>query len=518
MHRWLFVFIGGFAGGIAIRSFFSAGGGSALGGDFTFALFLLALSAVFFLLYVIKNNDLRSRYFLTTAVLVLAVGLGVLRIDISDLHKGDKELDARVGERIVLSGVVIDEPDVRESHAKLTITLHTICRHPVSSDCVEGENVESKALIITEHYPEFRYGDEVIIRGELQKSKNFAKEKDEPGRVFDYVSFLAKDDIYYQMFYPDIELVAHGKGNPLRAVLFSFKHTLLENAARVIPEPHVSLLGGIALGAKQALGEELLDAFRATGIIHIVVLSGYNVTIVADAVGRFLRLFFRPAIGIPFSLLGILLFALMTGGGATVVRASIMAALVLLARQTGRVYEITTALFVAGFLMLFWNPKILLHDPSFQLSFLATVGLIQLAPRIEKYFRFAPTKWKIREVLTATISTQIFVLPLLLYMMGQFSVVAVPVNLLILPLIPATMFFGFATSLAGFLHEFVSIPLGYLSFALLEWQLRVVDIFASLSFATISVPAFPAIAVGVVYALYCAALWKISRGAEEHIV
>jgi len=487
--NWFFIFIGGFAGGIAFRSFVDFG--------ITFSLFILLLSVFVFGYYFLTKKS--SRIILLTGIFLVASGLGILRFDIADLNKGDPILDARLGEGVVLRGIIVDEPDVRENHTKLTFRVDGfIDQFPIGGHWKE---VESRVLLITEHYPQFQYGDEIIIRGKLEKPKNFSRDTNEPGRPFNYVAYLAKDGIFYQMFYPEIELVAHGKGNPIRRVLFSFKRTLLENVSRVIPEPHASLLGGITFGTKQAMGKELLEAFRITGIIHIVVLSGYNVTIVAEAIGR-LASFTPRVIGISLSSAAIVAFALMTGAGATVVRASIMALLVLLARATGRLYEITIALFVAAFLMLLYNPKILIFDPSFQLSFLATIGLIYIAPRLEKALGFMPTRFQLREFATATVATQLFVLPLLLYMMGEMSIVAVPVNILILFFIPITMLFGFLTGIFGFISIVVSLPFAFASYILLAYELKIIDIFASLPFASVAVPNFPLWLMLLTYMFY----------------
>lgn len=233
-------------------------------------------------------------------------------------------------------------------------------------------------------------------------------------------------------------------------------------------------------------------------------------TIVAEAIGR-VASFLPRAIGLSLSVSAIVAFALVTGAGATIVRASIMALLVLLARTTGRVYEITTALFAAGFLMILWNPKILIFDPSFQLSFLATIGLIHLAPLLERFFGWMPTKWQLREFATATLATQLFVLPLLLYMMGELSLVSLPVNLLILIFVPLTMLFGFLTALAGFIHEIVSLPFAYISYILLAYELFIVDIFAKLPFARVSIASFPAWLMLGIYAGYGWVLYKMYK-------
>jgi len=163
---------------------------------------------------------------------------------------------------------------------------------------------------------------------------------------------------------------------------------------------------------------------------------------------------------------------------------------------------ITNALLVAGFLMLVHNPKILIFDPSFQLSFLATVGLIYFAPPIAERISFITERYQIREVFSATIATQIFVLPLLLYMMGEMSIVALPVNLLILITIPLTMLLGFLVATIGLVSTLLSLPFAYAAYFLLSYDLAVVDLFASIPFSSITVGSFPVWLMLGVYGLY----------------
>lgn len=518
MTKWLFLFFLGFTSGIAIRSFLDFG--------IAFSVFILLLGVIFYLV----KFSLRAfsfSYLIYISIFLVALGLGMIRFDIADLNKGTVALDAQINKRVVLEGIVVDEPDVRETHTKLTVEI--IYRpedivfssdphrpHPSEKTISSGLSDTSKLLVITEHHPEFLYGDKVVLTGELQKPKNF-QPQDNIGRTFDYIAYLAKDGIFYQMFYPEIELVVHGQGNKIKETIFSFKRKLLENVTHVIPEPHASLAGGITLGTKQSLGKELLDDFRKTGIIHIVVLSGYNISIVAEAVAR-IATFAPKLLGSALSVFTILAFAIMTGAGATVVRASIMALLVLLARTTGRVYEITIALFVAAFFMILYNPKILIFDASFQLSFLATLGLIYLAPNLERFFGWLPTKWQFREFATATIAAQLAVLPLLLYMMGELSIVSFVVNLLILPIVPITMLFVFLTSVTGFLYSIISLPFAYVSYALLEYQLKIVDIFSSLSFASVTVPYFPFMIMLGMYGVYGFGIYFIHKNKKLKIV
>jgi competence protein ComEC len=160
--------------------------------------------------------------------------------------------------------------------------------------------------------------------------------------------------------------------------------------------------------------------------------------------------------------------------------------------------------------MVLVNPKILVFDVSFQLSFMATLGLIYLAPRLEQYFGWLPSRWQFREFATATIATQLFVLPILLSVMGDVSLVALPVNLLVLGIIPITMLAGFITGIVGFLGTAVSLPFGLITTALLSYQLAVVDLFSAFPFAVASLDTFPAWAAMLCYVVLGVVLWRLS--------
>ncbi len=482
------VFLAGFLSGVFLRSFLNFG----WPGAGFFAFLGLAICAVSFLS---KNK----RPILLIAVFLIAMALGMGRYEIKD-YKNTAALEQKVGQKVILEGVIIDEPDERENYTRYI---------------VEADN--AKILVYFYHYPEFNYGDEIKITGILKRPQNFSNE-------FDWQTYLAKDEIFYEIFYPEIELVSTGKGSWIKEKLFSLKNNFISALSRVIPEPHSAFMAGLTVGAKKSIPKDLQEDFRKTGIIHVVVLSGYNITLVADFVMKIFS--FLPRIfGISLGVAGIILFAIMTGASATVARASIMALLVILARATGRIYQITWALFLTGFFMVLQNPKILVFDTGFQLSFLATLALIWLAPF------FDPVRNKtslmsadvslihrisngVRKIAADTIATQIFVLPLLLYKMGLFSLVALPANLLILIFVPATMFFGFVTGGIGMLSEIISIPFGWLSYAFLQYELWIVDFFANLPASSFAIKNFPLLLAVLIYIFYGAVIYKIKKAEE----
>jgi competence protein ComEC len=202
---------------------------------------------------------------------------------------------------------------------------------------------------------------------------------------------------------------------------------------------------------------------------------------------------------------------MLSGGGASAVRAAIMVLVALFAKSFNRDYKANRVLGFTIVLMLAPNPLLLVFDPSFQLSILATIGLVFVSPILEPYFKNVSKKFGLREILSTTIATQITVLPFLIYNTGIVSLLSIPVNVLILGTIPLTMFLGFITGIFGLVSFYLSITPAVFTYALLWYQLKVVDIGASLSFGAVSLPAFSLIYLVLIYSAIFFVLSKLKK-------
>lgn len=417
-------------------------------------------------------------------VFVLAISLGIFRFHLAD-QSPSLLFEREVNQRISLFGTIIDEPSIGENSQKLTIGIQM------------GRD-KTKILTTVNLDNDFQYGDQVNFSGELKKPENFITDQ---GKEFDYFNYLKKDGIFYTMSYPKVEIISRGNGNKVKSALLSIKEKFLETINFAVSSPESLLLGGLILGEKASFGRELRQSFVDTGTIHIVALSGYNVMIVAEWFMKLFK-FLSQTLGISVGVLLIWLFILMTGGSSTAIRAGIMATLALLARATGRNYDVARALTLAGVFMILLNPFVLAYDVSFQLSFIATIAVIFFAPRIEKYFWQVTNSFELRDIISVTCAAYIFVLPFILYKMGNLSLVALPANILILPFIPLTMFLGFLTGFAGFVWSQLALPFGYLSHWILHYELGVIDFFSDFSFAIFTLPNFPLVLALLIYTYF----------------
>lgn len=440
----------GFAFGIFFRSFFDFG--------YMFAL-LIIIAGSFLYLFTLTAE---RKVLLPIAVFLFVFAAGILRYEIKDSFSVSEELRPKIGEKVLLEGVIIDEPDERENSTRLILKSDT------------GD----KTLLVTNRYPEFSYGDVIEARGILKEPQNFSD--------FDYQAYLARDDIFLEMAFPDIVKIGSGSGNPLKTKLLELKRNYLEGLSRVLPEPEASFLGAITVGAKRAMPEDVLEDFRKSGLAHVVVLSGMHVTIIAAFIAFIFGAIFPRFLTLIFGVVAIFIFAIFAGATATVIRASLMASALYLAGLSGRVYDAKRALLVAGFVMILANPKILRFDLSFQLSFLATLGILYLFPYLKDKMTFLPDRFFLRETGALTMSAQIFVSPLILYKMGTFSLAAFPANLLVLPSIPFAMFFGAGAGFLGAIFAPLVPVFSWPAYFLASYALNTAHFFASLPLASIN--------------------------------
>jgi competence protein ComEC len=141
--------------------------------------------------------------------------------------------------------------------------------------------------------------------------------------------------------------------------------------------------------------------------------------------------------------------------------------------------------------MCFWNPFIVLYDPSFHLSVIATCGIMYVTPIVEKYISFVTKRFGLRELSATTLGAQLSVLPYILYISGNFGVFAFPANFLVLPFVPLTMLLGFLTAVLGLASRFLGLLPGLSTYALLWWDLFTARLVSKLPFANIHLPYIP---------------------------
>ena len=410
--------VSGFILGIAIGSFVSL--------NIWYFIALGILTGIVFVYKFFVNEE--DRYVLILGTfLLLGIFCGMGRMYFSDLNQVS-QLDIFANQKISAEGIVVAEPDVRETNTKLTVELHQVenveAKPSVETD---GRPIQTKSgfrekiLITVPIYPEFNYGDKVKVEVTL---KTPDKIESDDGRVFDYEGFLRVRGIWYTGSFAKVELVSSGNGNFIKDKLFKIKGAFTRALDNALPQPESSLMAGLLLGTKQSLGKDLLTEFQKTGVSHIVVLSGYNIAIVAESIMDFFKFFLKTdasaSVQTTFlkgmfspknfafgaGAVGIILFTILSGAGASATRAAIMVLVALFAKRMNRDYKASRVLGFTVVLMLAPNPLLLVFDPSFQLSVLATIGLIFVTPYITPYLSKVTERFGLREIIGRTQQTR----------------------------------------------------------------------------------------------------------------
>ncbi|MEK7135037.1 MAG: ComEC/Rec2 family competence protein [Patescibacteria group bacterium] len=450
------LFLLSFVGGVFLYSIIKIPPAVA-GGILVFA-FLVLIAAVF------KKNDPHFKNKIIFGISILILALGVWRSFEVFSYRGKAAIkNFNAEEKIIFSGKIIEEPDRRPNFSQYVLESETLGR----------------VLVKTNLYQEYFYGDVLKLNGKVEMPENFSG--------FDYQNYLAKDNIFLVSKYPEITLVGRPVNKNFYGHLLNIKKSFIDIINKIIFEPQASFLAALLVGARRTLPPDLVDAFNRTGTSHIVAISGYNISIISIMLLNFLSYLLLPR-RLIFWLVGIglVLFTLIAGAGASVVRAAIMGGLLILARREGRFYQITNAIIFAGAAMLFFNPYLLRYDAGFQLSFLATLGLVYLAPHFNKWFSHLPNFLSFRANLAATLSAQIMTLPVILFGFGRFSLIAILANVLILPVIPLTMLFGFLAGLMGLVSLKIAAIFILPAWLMLSYQIWIVKILSLLPWASIS--------------------------------
>lgn len=386
-----------------------------------------------------------------------------------------KNLLVDTGGVLRATGVVSAEPDEEEDGTRLTVTL---------------DHDFGKLYLLTSSFPRFAYGDRVSLAGKPTLATS--KETGELTPIH--------DDTFYVLSRPTVELVSHGNGSRLFTFLYEIKRRFLEALASVIPEPYATFGGGIVIGAKQGLSKSLVADFQRTSTSHLIAVSGYNLTIVADVVYQLVS-FFSVVFAPLASVIAVLLFTLLTGAAGSTLRAATMSFIVVYGKQRGKNTHMFRTLLVAAFVLAFWNPRILFFDLSFELSFLATIGIVYVAPLLEPRLKQWGVPSFFAELISGTLAAEMLVLPLVLYSFGQLSLVGPLANIFVLPPVPLLMALLFVTGFLGMTSSFLGAPFALVAYLLLRYELGVIHFFASLPFSSVLFENVPVVIPVVVYFL-----------------
>jgi competence protein ComEC len=422
---------------------------------------------------------------LAIAIALSAIALGAARYNLSRPAIDPNHIAFYLGlEKTILSGVVVKAPDIHETYQSLIVATESIHLPGEAPKPVSG-----RILIHVPRIPIIEYGTRIEAKGTLEEADNFG--------TFDYRAYLANHGILAVMNEPWLTLLETRAGNPLMHLLLSIRQRAQESINILLPQPQAALLSGILLGDDHAIPEELAQDFRDTGTTHIIAISGFNIAIILGALLAGGRQLVGIRIAAWIAIVGVILYTLLVGAEASVVRAGIMAILMILAAtMLGRPTFLPAVLVSAAFLMSLINPTIL-WDIGFQLSFAATLGLsFYLGPWSHRYRDLlqpiAGTSFAkksagfVSDVILATFAATIMTLPLMIYHFKTISLVSPFANLLILPAQPGIMTWGGMAAMIGMVSPALGQIPAWFAWLFLSYTIVLVQFFASLPYASLA--------------------------------
>ncbi len=307
-------------------------------------------------------------------------------------------------------------------------------------------------------FPRLKVGQSCKISGNLVEPESLED--------FDYKKYLSGKRIYYIVKYPDLSCSDYREGFFMKNMLMDLKGKIRVEVEKKLSEPQASLFLGVLFGEKRVFEEEFKEALRVASITHIIVASGYNVAIIFLGINK---IFFfvpkRPRVLLTVFLIWI--YCILAGLSPSIIRATIMLTITLIAVYYGVVSNINIVFFTSAFTFIAIDPRII-NDIGFLLSISATSGLIYMTPILDAFVKklldFSIPFEKLKSSLYGflqnyfipSLACTIVTMPLIAYSFQKITIIGVVTNMLILPVLEYTLILGFFTLFINLFFPYIS--------------------------------------------------------------
>ena len=405
-------------------------------------LISLLISAIFLFLHFFFEKS----YFAFLAALTLFLVVGAIYFQLDQKQINDSKII--FGEQATYSGKIINDP----KQGFLIVKLSSL----------EQERI----LLKNRAYSSFRYADEIEFSGKIQKSPE--------------TSYFIEKGIIGRLSSQEIKLIKRNK--TILGRLFDFKHQSLSSFEKTLTPLKASFLKGLVFGERKGLSPDFRESMNLTGTSHLFAFSGLHLTIVSLSLANLIRYFLPPLLTIFPTFIIIFAFTAMTAFRVSAVRAAIMGFLIFIAQQKGRKRSYRNLLALTAFVLILFNPRSLYYDISFQLSFLAVLGIIYLREPLTRLLKLKkePGFLSWRQNFLMTLSAQLATAPLLIISFNRFSLTSVLANVLILVFIPLTMALGYLLAFSYFISPYLGLVLAQITSLLLSYEIFIVNSFAQI--------------------------------------
>jgi len=485
--------------GLFALSFYPSG----LDARYGWALIALALATVLPTWLAWQNK--RARFFcLFFAFMLAGCGRALLihpPINATDLafYNGNER-----SPKVSITGVISSEPILSDRSQRVRIRSEGI----VPAGKTSSLPISGDMLITLPRYPAFTAGERLAISGTLTTPPSFSG--------FDYRAYLARLGVRSYMTFPRVRSLGPGDTSLLEEpglFIGRVRRTVSRALQASLSEPQAALAVGVVTGDRSIIYEGLETAFQRSGTTHILAISGQNITLLVGVVWLFYsrgKVRKRMPVGVFLLLLVVLgAYTIFTGATPSVIRAALMGAVLLMGPVVGRRYDPTSALLLSGALMMGFDPDVL-ADGGFQLSFMATIGIIYIAPHFYTLLARLRVPTLINLPTAASLGAQVAVVPLAALLTHHVSFVSLPATLTAgISLLPL-MINGMAAGILGSLFQPLGQLAGLLVWPCATWLIWWVELWGSLPWASADLESVNSSWVALYYIALGGALWLIT--------
>lgn len=475
---------------------------------------LLILTLAFSVIFLLRKEALSTSLFLALG-LILA---GFLRHEVLTRQLPANHISHFLNSKsaVTITGEIAAEPDVRKDKTFITVEVKTV------SDGYKIHPTCGMAILKTKE-PTFRfdYADKIKLKGYLME----AASKRNPG-AFDYARYLNRRGIFgiISLSYADqIEILERGQAGFYQSkIVIPLRRWIKGVFDKTLSGDHKALLAGFLLGETREISKEVYAIFRNTGTVHLLVVSGSNVWLVVGFIlGALILLRVPKVVAIFLSLVCILIFANLVNNDPPVVRAGIMAGVVLLGSLIYKDIDLVNIVSFAALLILFFSP-LFLFDAGFLLSFVSVFGILLLYPKlsrmVSKYIEKSHTRlwnWVIMPALIS-VSVELALFPILAYYFNVVPTIVILANIFIVPLAGLSVVLTCFTIFSAIFSISLAGIFSAANWLCLDLTLRLTEFFSGLPATRVTMPT-PSMLTFIIYYLF---LWGIVSwiGSRRKIV
>lgn len=338
-----------------------------------------------------------------------------------EIYKDDKSI-------ISATAVVIKGPSEGEYNYKYTVKART--GKYKNKKFIVYINKKNKKLL--------EYGDLIEIKGEYS-----APEVARNYKGFDYSQYLKTLNIYGTIKVEESKIINKNQLSPILISINNIKEKMIDNANRNMPKRTANLLLGILIGERDNIQEDIIESFRTANLSHILAVSGAHTSYIILGITYLISKSKTPKrIGYIITIINLLIFIIITGASYSVVRACIMAIVVIGAKICYRKENFFTSICISLIIILIQNP-FAINDIGLKLSFMGTAGIVIFNKSITNFFIKLKIKQKIAEALSVTFSAQLMIMPITILNFNTISLTFFISNILASPLLGIIIIFGF---------------------------------------------------------------------------